>query len=112
MQQLYHGRPGSSAIMPAMSFLPTRGLFWASLSAALIALALLAGCNIAAGGPAPGDPPPGDPPPASPAASAEPVVDATAAPPTATPLPRGGNLTVRLAADVEELRPWQPRSRG
>src|SRR5215204_5637152 len=32
-------------------------------------------------------------------------------PPTPTPLPRGGNLTMRLAADVTNLRPWQPRSR-
>ena len=36
----------------------------------------------------------------------------TAAPPTATPLPRGGDLAVRLDADVPNLRPWQPRSRG
>ena len=36
----------------------------------------------------------------------------TAGPPTATPLPRGGNLTVGLAQDVPDLRPWQPRSRA
>jgi peptide/nickel transport system substrate-binding protein len=41
-----------------------------------------------------------------------PTVAPTAAPPTATPLPRGGNLTIRLDADVPNLRPWQPRSRG
>jgi len=94
--------------MPAMSFLPTRSLFWTSLATALVALALLAGCSLAGGGPTPGDPTFS----ASPAASDEPAAEATAEPPTATPLPRGGNLTVRLAADVEELRPWQPRSRG
>jgi peptide/nickel transport system substrate-binding protein len=32
--------------------------------------------------------------------------------PTPTPLPRGGNLTVRLAQDIPKLQPWQPRSRG
>ena len=36
----------------------------------------------------------------------------TAPAPTATPLPRGGNLTIRSDADVPNLRPWQPRSRG
>lgn len=36
----------------------------------------------------------------------------TAAPPTPTALPRGGNLTVRLAADIPTLRPWHPRTRG
>src|SRR5262249_58199278 len=33
-------------------------------------------------------------------------------PPTPTPRPRGGILPIRLAADVPDLRPWQPRSRG
>ncbi len=32
-------------------------------------------------------------------------------PPTATPLPRGGTVTIRVAADITSLRPWQPRSR-
>ncbi len=32
--------------------------------------------------------------------------------PTATPLPRGGTLTLRIASDVSDLRPWQPRSRS
>lgn len=32
-------------------------------------------------------------------------------PPTATPLPRGGTLSIRIAAPVSDLRPWQPRSR-
>jgi peptide/nickel transport system substrate-binding protein len=80
-----------------MSFLPNRRLFWASVAAAAAILALLAGCDIAAG-------------PRADATAAPPT--ATAAPPTATPLPRGGNLPVRLAADVPELRPWQPRTRG
>lgn len=57
---------------------------------ALLVLAVLVGCSL--------DPLP-DPTPSPPA-------------PTATPLPRGGNLTIGLSADVPELRPWQPRSRG
>lgn len=32
--------------------------------------------------------------------------------PTVTPLPRGGNLTIRAADEVAELRPWQPRTRA
>lgn len=37
----------------------------------------------------------------------------TATPPlTATPLPRGGTLTLRIAANITDLRPWQPRSRA
>lgn len=82
-----------------MSFLPTRRLFWASLAAALVILGLLAGCDLAVGGPA------------APAASDVALVSSPA-PPTPTALPRGGNLAVRLAADVPDLRPWQPRSRG
>lgn len=81
--------------MGVMSLLPIRRLFWASLLAALATLALLAGC--AAGGPTPPDA----------TVALEPTLL-----PSPTPLPRGGNLTVRLAADVPELRPWQPRSRG
>jgi peptide/nickel transport system substrate-binding protein len=46
--------------------------------------------------------------PAAPVATTVP----TAEPPTPTPLPRGGNLAIRLASDIPELRPWQPRSRG
>lgn len=95
--------------MPRMSFLPTRSIFWASLAASLLLAGALAACDIAAGPAAETTAAPA--PPGSPAASAAPA-EATAAPPTATPLPRGGNLTVRLAAEVPELRPWQPRSRG
>ncbi len=84
-----------------MSMLPTRHLFWASLVAALAFLAVLAGCDLA-GGPLASNP----------GAQPTPSVAATVAPPTPTSLPRGGNLTVRLEADVPELRPWQPRSRG
>ncbi|MEN9937388.1 MAG: hypothetical protein RLZZ387_3967 [Chloroflexota bacterium] len=76
-----------------MSYIPTRRLFAASVAAALLVLTFLVGCAL---NPVP-DPTP--PPP-------------TAPPATATPLPRGGNLTVRLVADVPDLRPWQPRSRG
>jgi peptide/nickel transport system substrate-binding protein len=86
-----------------MSFLPTRHLFAASMAVALAALALLAGCDLAAGVASPS---------AAPGVSTATVAEATAAPPTATALPRGGNLTVGLSADVPELRPWQPRSRG
>ena len=85
-----------------MSFLPTRRLFWASLVAALAVLAILTGCDLAGGAPDAAPPTLGTPA----------VAEATLAPPTLTPLPRGGNLTVRLAADIPELRPWQPRSRG
>lgn len=93
-----------------MSFLPTRRIFWASLAAAILIVALLAACDLSAGGgpvasPAPGAtdaPTEGDP------ASTE----APPATPSPTPLPRGGSLTVRLATDVPDLRPWQPRSRG
>src|SRR5690242_6126719 len=73
-----------------MNYIPSRRLFLASVALALFALAVLAGCAL--------DPPPPPTP--------------TPLPPTPTPLPRGGNLTMRLAADVPELRPWQPRSRG
>jgi peptide/nickel transport system substrate-binding protein len=72
-----------------MNYIPTRSLFVASLVLAVFTLALLAGCAL-------------DPVPVTP----------TAPPPTNTPLPRGGNLTIRMAADVPDLRPWQPRSRG
>src|SRR5262245_13732351 len=75
-----------------MNYIPTRRLFVASVALALLALAILAGCAL------------------DPVVSPTPVP--TAPPPTNTPLPRGGNLTVRLAADVPDLRPWQPRSRG
>jgi len=91
-----------------MSFLPTRTLFVASVVASLLLLFALSACDLAADRPAATQPPaisdagPTD----TPAAPTE------AGPPTATPLPRGGNLAVRLAADVPDLRPWQPRSRG
>lgn len=32
--------------------------------------------------------------------------------PSPTPEPLGGDLTIRLAQDIPDLRPWQPRSRG
>src|SRR5689334_9119683 len=73
-----------------MNYIPTRRIFIASIALALLALVILAGCAL--------DPPPPPTP--------------TPLPPTPTPLPRGGNLTIRLAADVPDLRPWQPRSRG
>lgn len=73
-----------------MNDFPSRRLFFASVALALLLLVLLVGCAL--------DPIP------------EPTP--TLLPPTPTPLPRGGNLTVGLAADVPDLRPWQPRSRG
>src|SRR6266496_1963072 len=66
-----------------MNYIPTRRIFVASVALAVLMLAILAGCAL-------------DPPPA----------------PTPTLLPRGGNLTIRLATDLPDLRPWQPRSRG
>lgn len=54
----------------------------------------------------------GAPEPPSAPAGPSPAPAPTAAPPTPTALPRGGNLTVRLAADIPELRPWHPRTRG
>ncbi|MGB9737587.1 peptide ABC transporter substrate-binding protein [Chloroflexus sp.] len=33
-------------------------------------------------------------------------------PPTPSPLPRGGVLNLRIGADITDIRPWQPRSRG
>ncbi|HEX5692125.1 MAG TPA: ABC transporter substrate-binding protein, partial [Roseiflexaceae bacterium] len=73
-----------------MSYLPTRRLFALSVTLALFVLVILAGCAL--------DPAPPPPP--------------TPLPPTPTPLPRGGTLSIRLATDIPELRPWQPRSRG
>ncbi|MDZ4720398.1 MAG: peptide ABC transporter substrate-binding protein [Roseiflexaceae bacterium] len=79
-----------------MSYLPNRTLLIASIATTLLTLALLVSCTNMP--PLPGVP--------------QPTAVPTAPPPTATPLPRGGNLTVRLDADVPNLRPWQPRSRG
>lgn len=60
-------------------------------------LALLTGCGAPEQPPAPAD---------------TPILAPTVAPPTATALPHGGNLTIRLAADIPDLRPWHPRNRG
>ncbi len=79
-----------------MSYLPNRALFLSSVALALLTIALLVGCTSLP--PLPGVP--------------EPTVVPTPLPPTATPLPRGGVVAVRLEADVPNLRPWQPRSRG
>jgi peptide/nickel transport system substrate-binding protein len=73
-----------------MSYIPSLRHFLASVVLAVVVLAALTACVL--------DPPPPPPP--------------TAPPPTPTPLPRGGNLLIRLAEDVPELRPWQPRTRG
>ncbi len=73
-----------------MSYIPTRRLFILSAALALLIPAFLVGCAL--------DPAPAPTP--------------TPLPPTPTPLPRGGTLTIRMDADVPELRPWQPRSRG
>ena len=75
-----------------MNLIPTRHLFILSVAFTVLLLALLTGCAL-------------DP---------VPVVAPTPTPPppTPTPLPRGGTLTIRLAGDAPELRPWQPRTRG
>jgi len=72
-----------------MNYIPSRRIFIVSIALALLALAILSACAL--------DPPPPPTP--------------TPLPPTPTPLPRGGNLTVRMAADLPDLRPWQPRYR-
>jgi len=72
-----------------MNYIPSRSLFLASAAIAVVTLAILAGCALDPVAPVP-----------------------TVPPPTSTPLPRGGNLTIWMAADVPDLRPWQPRSRG
>lgn len=73
-----------------MSYIPSLRHFLASVVLAVVALAALTACVL-------NEAPPPEP---------------TAPPPTPTPLPRGGNLLIRLAEDVPELRPWQPRTRG
>src|SRR5262245_40682388 len=82
-----------------MSFLPNRQLFWISVLVALLFTGLLVACDLASSAPPP-----------TPVAPTH--IPPTPRPPTPTALPRGGNLTVRLAEDVPSLRPWQPRSRG
>ncbi len=70
--------------------------FWWSLTLGMLCLVLLAGCSLGGQNQAATTPPP----------------PTATLPPTATPLPRGGNLTVRLSQDIPQLRPWQPRSRA
>lgn len=65
-------------------------LFVVSTALALCTLGFLVGCAV----------------------GSTPEATSTPAPPTATPLPRGGTLTVGVADDVANLRPWQPRSRS
>lgn len=74
-----------------MSYLPNRRIFLVAIALTLLILGILVGCsdNKVAETPT-----------------------ATPAPPTPTPLPRGGSLTLRAAADVPDLKPWQPRSRA
>lgn len=80
-----------------MPNLPIRQIFWLSLLLALLCTALLAGCSM---GTSQNQPPSA---PATPTLTPE---------PTTTPLPRGGNLTVRLAEGIPTLTPWRPRTRG
>lgn len=75
-----------------MSYLANWRICFAATTLALLTLGVLAGC-------------------AEQPAEAT-VVPATAAPPTPTPLPRGGDLTLRAADDVPDLKPWQPRTRA
>ena len=65
-------------------------LFFVSTALALCTLGFLVGCAI----------------------GSTPEATSTPTPPTPTPLPRGGTLTVGVANDVPDLRPWQPRSRS
>lgn len=89
-----------------MRFLSLRSIFWVSLGLALLIVIALAGCSFAVGSPSAAGT-------ATPNALALTVIPSpTLVPPTATPLPRGGILTISLAADLPDLRPWQPRSRG
>jgi peptide/nickel transport system substrate-binding protein len=80
-----------------MNILPTHRLFWLSSLCALIFTAFLVGCSFIAD--------------ELPSITTQSPPTSTAAP-SPTALPRGGNLTVRLAEDIPALRPWQPRSRG
>lgn len=89
-----------------MSVLPLRPIFWVSCGLTLLIVAAMAGCS-RANGPSSAD---GTALPDVPTLTVAP--SPTLVPPTVTPLPRGGNLTIGLAADVPDLRPWQPRSRG
>lgn len=78
-----------------MNALPIYRLFWISVVSALFCVVLLASCDLIASEPTPMPEPP-----------------TPTAEPTPTPLPVGGNLPIRLATDVSDLRPWQPRSRS
>jgi peptide/nickel transport system substrate-binding protein len=78
-------------------------MLWISLIGALLLLGLLTGCDfIAATAPAPTSDRP----------TAAPLLPTAVVEPSPTPQPVGGNLTMRLAVDVPDLRPWQPRSRS
>ncbi len=79
-----------------MNILSIPRFFWISVLAALMLTVFLVGCNaVATSEPTPT------------------IVPPTPVPaPSATPLPRGGALTVRMAQEVADLRPWQPRSRA
>jgi peptide/nickel transport system substrate-binding protein len=73
-----------------MTYTPNRRAFLWSVILGVLMLAVLVGC----------------------ASESTPEPTATQAPPTPTSLPRGGTLTIRMASDVPDLRPWQPRNRG
>lgn len=81
---------------------PHRYPFAAGLAASLLLLMFLAACAAA----------PAEPPPPDPGATAMPTAATSTPLPSPTPHPRGGNLTVRLAEPLSDLRPWQPRTRG
>jgi peptide/nickel transport system substrate-binding protein len=86
-----------------MSVLSLLRMLWISLIGALLLLGLLTGCDfIAATAPAPTSDRP----------TAAPLLPTAVVEPSPTPQPVGGNLTMRLAVDVPDLRPWQPRSRS
>ncbi|NTW01264.1 MAG: peptide ABC transporter substrate-binding protein [Oscillochloris sp.] len=89
----------------AMSFLPIRPIIWFSFGLALLIGMVLAGCAFITG-PLPASSPPPTTSTGALSTSTTPTL------PPATALPQGGNLAIRLAEDLPDLRPWQPRSRG
>lgn len=91
-------RHSDAAPVTPVPYLRSCRLLGVSIAIATFVLLLVAACG------APEAPSSATPLPVTPAL--------TAAPPTPTTLPRGGSLTVRLATDISELRPWHPRTRG
>lgn len=79
-----------------MQYIPTHRIFFISVLAAFMTMIMLTACALPFG-----------------ATSATPTPEArpTSIPPSPTPEPLGGNLTIRMPEDIPRLRPWQPGSR-